>query len=54
LGRVLRSGFAFLPIKPADLTDAEFHDYVTMICQALRRLADAHIRSPTPPEDSDG
>ena len=42
LGRALGHAFCSLPLRPAALSDDAFHDYVTLTCQALGRLADAH------------
>ena len=44
LGRVLRAPFRNLRLRPEDLSDNEFLDYVTLICQGIGRLADAHGR----------
>lgn len=44
IGRTLRAPFGNLPLCPEDLSDSEFLDYVTLICQGIGRLADAHGR----------
>ena len=44
IGQALRAPFNHLTLRPDDLSDDEFLDYVTSICQGLYRLADAQRR----------
>jgi hypothetical protein len=45
VGRALRRPLEALGLRPDQLSDDEFEDYVALICHGIRRLADAHRRA---------